>query len=399
MYHTSIENQVFQIKKSFLTTNFPSKDLQTSYSGNIDSYINTLTPFEQDIAHLFLKFRKAPFIKHVNSSIAKKVGCSVRTVIRATNKFHKDGFITKKQPHQYATNNYTLDEKIKKGSHAFSHWFNSLTSSNQDLYISHGIIIDHKNKIICSDVTPNNSSLILDSLSRRLDPVLTRAREKRHVFLKKPKRKIMNSVQKQLILDNRSDPNIKEILKRPEISSEIITPSIKKIARLLTLDEKEQFKLVAFDEDALQYALERIEPVVIGNKALSTPVRNKLEWTISFATEFCKKNNSEPDWHWYYELCKITGMSTQTDPKPLVSEKKVTKASKSSMYLPWKAPKQPPIEEQIKILKKDIQSLSEQINSIQTTQYMIAYATNVVRGKINELKLLEAHHDITSISH
>lgn len=208
MYHTSIENQVFSIKKSQSLKGFSHKDLQT--------YIATLTPFEQDIANFILQFRFAPWTIILNETIANKVGCSVRTVIRATNKFHEDGFITKQKPKPYDMNCYAFDEKVKKGIEAFSYWFNTLPSDTQDTYISHGIIIDHKNKKICSDVTPNLSTLLLDNLFINSSPSCARTRERRQDFSKKIKGKKMDSEKK---VSSRSTERIfKELPQKKAVS-------------------------------------------------------------------------------------------------------------------------------------------------------------------------------------
>jgi hypothetical protein len=199
MYHSSTENQVFNINKSFLTKGFSSKDLQT--------YIAELTPSQREIAHYFLKFRNACETKFINSTIAKKIGCNVRTVIRATNKFNEDGFIIKHQPEPYDINRYTFNEKLRRGSDAFMYWLNDLPTKSQDTYISHGIFIDHKNKRVVTqrNVTPYLSSSILDNLFKKSSLRLTCARERGQGFSKKIKGKMMKPY-----------GNPKKILKSPE---------------------------------------------------------------------------------------------------------------------------------------------------------------------------------------
>ena len=103
MYHTNKINQAL-IKENLKNTGFSSKDLQTAH----------YTPTEQKIVNEIERYHKAPWIKLSNEYIAYRVGCSVRTVIRATNKFHKNGFITKYQEHRYTSNSYILDHKNKK---------------------------------------------------------------------------------------------------------------------------------------------------------------------------------------------------------------------------------------------------------------------------------------------
>lgn len=174
MYHTQKINQA-PVQKNLHLTRFYSKNLHT------DNYIATLTPLEQDIFLVYLEFRNKQWINLTNKYIASRIGCSIKTVTRATNKFHRDGFITKHQENKYAPNNYTFNEKVKQGN--FSQWINSLSLNNQSLYISHGIIIDHKNKIIFSyKNVPQNKSLILEE-DLFINPSLTRMRRGR-VFKK-----------------------------------------------------------------------------------------------------------------------------------------------------------------------------------------------------------------------
>jgi len=314
MYYNNKINQASRKEKSLLIPSFSHKDSQ------IDHYLASCTPSQQTIASILMKYRNAPWIRRSNIRIASLVGCTVRTVIRATNKFHKDGFITKHQVNKYATNYYTLNDKIKRGKYAFSHWINSLSSKNQELYISHGIRVDHKNKIIYSyeNVTQNKNSLILDSLFSKCMYVSSRTCEKKTTYTRKPinkkRRMLVNEIQKQLILDNRHDPRIKDILSNPKIRAEIITPIIEKISMVLTLDEKEQFKLIAFTKETLEHVYKEIEYAIANKKVPHVP--NRMEWIILFATKYCADNNLKPDWKWYYNLCEIIGVDSRTPQKP-----------------------------------------------------------------------------------
>ncbi len=318
-YHTPEINQA-SIKKNLNNLGFSSKDLQTDHIRSYESYISRCTPFEQDIAAIFLRYRNASGIYLSNKYLATLVGCSRRTVTRTTNKFHKDGFITKHQPNKYSSNHYTLHEKIKTGSTVFMHRFNSLSEEQQDIYISHGIIVDHKNKKICSDVTPNKNSLLLDSLSSKNVVVSSRMRARITPDIKKTsyqkRGNKMNSVQKQLILDHRYDPRVKDMLNNPSIKSHIITESIQKIASIMALDEKEQFKLTAFTDETVEYVYTEVEAAIKHNK--NRTIQHRMEWLISFAISYCNDNNIKPDWKWYYEVCDIIGMDPKTERKPFV---------------------------------------------------------------------------------
>ena len=169
MYHTSENNQVFKTKKSLLTKSFVREDLQTAYYTK-EQYLATCTPFQKEVFELLLEYCHFPNVKIKNETIALRLGCSNKTVTRATNKFLQDGLITKHQQNKYTPNYYTFNEEFKKIS--FSHWINSLSSHNQYLYITHGIRIDHKNKIIYSlrNVPQYKNNLILDSLFINLSP-------------------------------------------------------------------------------------------------------------------------------------------------------------------------------------------------------------------------------------
>jgi hypothetical protein len=102
MYHNNKLNQVSRIEKSLLTTSFSRKDSQT------DHYLSSYTPTQQAITRYINRYQCYPWIKLSNEHIANAIGCTVRTVIRATNKLHKDGFITKHQENKYSSNSYNI---------------------------------------------------------------------------------------------------------------------------------------------------------------------------------------------------------------------------------------------------------------------------------------------------
>jgi len=385
MYHTEKINQA-SIEKNLKQTRFSSKDLQFAH------YVESLSPKFRKIAQVYISHLDLPWVKLKNERVALLAGCSLKTVTRATNKFHEDGFITKHQDNKYAPNNYTFNDKIKRNT--FSHWFNSLSAQNQNLYISHGIRIDHKNKIIYSlGNVPQIKNLLLDlSLSRNPNPFFAHRRVREGCVFNKTtdykKGELMQSIQKQWILKNRFDPTIKDVLSDPQIKPTIITPIVEKLSTLLTLDEKECYKLTAFDDDTLQYVLSYVEPIVKGQRVLKTPVHDRMGWVIGIATAHCAKNNTKPDWSWYYTLCEIVGIDTKSpsEKKPLtVKKQKPTQG----IYAPWKAPDEDPLNIRIAKLRRDIEVLSQQIELSNKNPYMILYATSVVERKKQELTELE----------
>jgi len=87
MYHNNYINQVLNLEKSLLNSSFSHKDSQT------DHYLSKCTPTERNIGKYIYQYQKSSWIKLSNATISKAIGCSERTVRRATAKFHKDGFI------------------------------------------------------------------------------------------------------------------------------------------------------------------------------------------------------------------------------------------------------------------------------------------------------------------
>jgi len=170
MYHTEKINQApNQINLNF--TRFSSKDLHT------DHYISQLTRYERFLYHELLLFSDCNVIRPSNEYLASKAGCSIRTVIRATNKFHQDGFIIKQQISLYSTNHYTFTDKAQRG------------------------MIDNKNKSIISqrNVTPTLRSSLNINLFINLSPSSRRRERTRTVFKKTypEKGEIVNNFKRQ----------------------------------------------------------------------------------------------------------------------------------------------------------------------------------------------------------
>jgi DNA-binding MarR family transcriptional regulator len=131
MYHTPALNQA---KKRSLLQGFSLKDFHTA----------NFTPYEISISRLLLRYRiHYPHIKLTNKYIAHQVGCSIKTVTRATTKFHESGFITKHQDNRYSPNSF--------------------------LFYSDRIKVDHKKRIIpvVENVPHNRSSLILNNIFKK----------------------------------------------------------------------------------------------------------------------------------------------------------------------------------------------------------------------------------------
>lgn len=390
-YPTDIKNQVL-IKKNLKILRFSSDYFQTAQIKSIDSYLSVLTPLQKKIAYYLLQFRNAPWITLRNESIALSLGCSVKTVTRATNKFLEDGFISKYQQNRYAPNSYALNPNIKTSQYSYSHWFNSLSITNQDLYVSHGIRVNNKNKVIFSlrNVPQNKSSLILESIFSNQSP-LSRVRT-RGKGIKKSKRHkkgvvLVSEFQKKWIMSHKTDPRVKDMLNNPKIKAALITPTIEKLAKLLTLNEDEQLKLVVFSDTALDYGLDYVERVVTGKKVLSKPIHDRVAWLMSALIAHSKGNNLPVDWKWYYDVCEIINKDPQT-----VSPKRPLNiaAPVLSVYQPWKAPVQEPHDIRLQKLKEQLIKQEAALANSNVLPYMMSYLQRMVTETKREIAELEA---------
>ena len=365
MYHTNIINQQFSQKTLDFSRFFPGIP-KTAPVDCIDNYLAGLTFFQKQIAYYLLGFRNASWATITNEHIATVIGCSTKTVTRATNKFLDDGFITKSQENKYAPNNYTIN-KVK---FSFFHWFQSLSEHNQELYISHGIRLNHNNQIIypSRNVPHNKSSLILDILSSKPCPVpvSSRAHARRYVYAHdmndQKKGKKVNEAQKKLILDNRFSPTVKNMFNEPTIMEHIITPVIQKITAILSLDEHEQLKLTPFTDETLEHVYKKLERSVSAKKI--SYIHNRVGWIIAIANKYCTANNVKADWNWYYDLCEIKGVNPNTQARPLTLDNKQKKDSYKGKIGSWQRNQQIlPLQDRVDKWKSEIAKLQKMLES------------------------------------
>lgn len=275
MYHTQKINQA-RNQKNLNITRFSQKDSQSDH----------FTPTEYRITRLINHYKDTPLS---NAYIASLVGCTQRTVRRITSKFNKHGLITKRQDNPYSLNVYILDKFF------------------QSEY-----------------VLPKKEDLILvDSLFSNRGHVLvqrTRGDKHSHIFNKKRGKKrerIMNHVQKQIIVNNKRDPKIKDAIKTPHIWGEIITPTIQEISKLFDLNEQEQFKLIAFREDVLQHTLNECRAAVVKYRNIGYKIKDRVQWVIFAAKKYSDEKDIKIDWAWYYDLCDILAIEKHVPDRPL----------------------------------------------------------------------------------
>lgn len=413
MYTNFIQNQVSLKRKSAYSAHFSQSQV---FNGDIFGYLQTCTNLQKDIAGLFLDYRYAKNIKLTNSFISSQINCSTKTVTRCTNKFHDDGFISKHQENPYAPNHFVFNGKAQRGKHAYNFWINSLSEENRELYITHGIRIDHNKKIIFrTENVPHNNNIYINYnyINKPIPSARVRTREEDGVpgfkTLESKKRrdryeqgvKMLTQEQKRWIVSRSSTPMVKDLLSHPKIKPALITKPMETLKELLSLDDREQLKLIPFTDEALQYAIDYVEPIMSGKKSLKKAVVDRMGWLMSMLTAYSKKNNIEPDWRWYFELCEIIGqepLKKDEAPKPLTV--KPVEVARTGAYKIWQSPVQPPLVERISKLRADISGLEYNVSEMLSGKHvddpgyafrkilLPAWQENIVEKK-KELTILE----------
>jgi DNA-binding Lrp family transcriptional regulator len=99
------------IANNALSKHFISKYNNTNIDEYVPSnYILRLTPAQQRIFAYLLRFRPRGVFKQYYAEISRATKCSTKTVMRATNKFHNDGVITKFQVTScFDANQFTIE--------------------------------------------------------------------------------------------------------------------------------------------------------------------------------------------------------------------------------------------------------------------------------------------------
>ncbi len=322
-------------------------------SFRIEDYLSALSKNQQAIAQYILKFQRANTIKLKNQTIATVVGCSIKTVTRATNKFKQDGFILKAQNNRYTPNNFFLSPTAKNTRRIYPH------SLNSEIHTTRNVPQNNINKLYLYNkpipiVRARARILAIDGdgfgfLSKK-------ERERKERVLKGIQ--MLNQEQKEWVVKHGKDPRVKEYVMGPKVKPLLITPIMESATSLLGLDEREQLKLVAYPEEALRHAYDAALMIVEG-KIKAKPIQDRMGWFIFMANDFCKKNSLTVDWKWYFDIAQILGIeATRTGeaPKPLVvkNQSEPIQSPRKGIYAPHVSkPKDSP-EKQLETLKKEL---------------------------------------------
>ena len=281
---TRIQSQELDIKNSI------SKHFFKSPSTNCDEfvpsyYILSLTPAEQRIFAYLLRFRPRGEFTQYMAEIAQATQCSIKTAQRATNKFNKDGVITKKQVIDcFDVNKFTIENKtIFDIDQVFSQKMSDININIQSIYIY-----------------------------KQTNKQYSRARETDVSVCQK----------KDVVVDLELQMN----------------NSLKELSGKIGLTTAGKIDLIGFPEQAIKFALEKISN--------SSKTRDEFKVVCYYAHLWCKQNNVRPSISKVRQLSVLFNVNVDDKriDKDLVLKLKNSPQksieAKANEYIPW-TPKEP----------------------------------------------------------
>jgi hypothetical protein len=311
------------------------------------SYRVALSKTEKKILDIIVKIRKNG-TKIRNGYIATLANCSIRTIQRATAKFQRDGIISKEQDNTYAPNRYynNIPRHISQ-----TLWLNSQTKEQQTLYTTHGIIKRHDGSIkfyipepIKENVIQLNSYINYIPFLQTLTPLVKQVKSlnlskiepvahnyqnyqnhKGNNLIKELssqfKGNMLTDTQRKWIFkaDEMKDPRLKDIVCGVSVQSQLITPIVESVAKLLELDLKDQLKVAIYPDKALEFAYKEAQDIISGEIVYTKQIHDRTGWFLGIAKKFCTDNHLSADWPLFYQICKIMDIDANEKhiPKPL----------------------------------------------------------------------------------
>lgn len=282
-------------------------NLKTSYQINYeDSYFTTCIPFRSDL--ISYASQQTPSMRKVmlfiagynnyskplyNAFIADRCGVSISTVKRATRKMQVEGFFTKEIS---ADNNgivYKFDNNARESISEFITWYEKQPEPQQCVYISHGILIDHKNKKVAkveydppiSNIKRLNLFNVEDDRARggaearpglgqpcSLSTSLSKTRLNMEHF--------KTDITKGLVTDN-----TKDFKKRRD--------TIKKLTRIWELNEVEAAKMTLFPVEVLEKAYKVALYILQRDRSDQEVIGDRLGWLYNYANKYAYHVNRQ----------------------------------------------------------------------------------------------------------
>lgn len=348
MYHINSEKQVTRNKEN---SNLLLNSLCKNPSSQPLNKLPVLTPSTKRVLQFLFRFKNAPARKMSNSYIASEIGCSTKTVQRATNTLCSLGLISKHQSFMYMCNVYSINLHMISKSTEFSMWFNSLSLDGQYEFQNRNVMHDEslfeeqdyvlEDPFSCPSEYVRRKNIIYnnpgDGVGVYTGDVYshpdtnTRAPAYAHeeyaqyghrstellIKLFQPekgrKKQMLDEKKRKDIMARAKHPRAKDALMNPAIMSLIITPNIKKLAEVMELDERERLKLIAFPDASIEYLLGMVNRFCSNPDSMTMPVINKMGWIFKKLVDLTKENKLEVQWKWYFTVAEILGIPKITD--------------------------------------------------------------------------------------
>lgn len=291
---------------------------------NACAYIRGLPESCKDVLAYLLMFKKATRVVINRKTFAEKLGYSLKTITRATNKLMADGLLYKYRENTYVSNDYILSPVLYKGKASFEIWLNySLTEEQQRHYLLHGVLPnDAVPKPFLYRVQQGNVPCNINIYKREYlyYKRVRRGRAQVHNYPKKGMMSMKNG--------KRGLANVKSTDKQGLNLDEIgFSDTSKSISSLLSLNNSQKLKLFAFPESCLHH--------VWGSLKSMTFVYPKRGWQefLKQAISFCTKLGIRPDWDKYKRLCTLYDIQVEKEHGSYTSPKK---APMYTRYIPEK---------------------------------------------------------------
>lgn len=303
---------------------FPRKN--SSLPADILAIVDSYRGHGKAIAYLLLSYQSMTNVLLKNETIARAIGCPVRTVQRWTARMVKDGIITKNQIDHlgfytnYAVNSFRFPFSA---SQSFNIWMKQ-NPEQAMLYMTHGITIKKDGSIRYSyqSDTPlynyiyNKTLLVHPTAHARVVDgdgwgCLTKKQKRERVL--KRKMDMLIEAQREYIQKNKTQPGLKQVLSSPTMQKELFGESIETIAEILQLNDREKLKLIAYPTQTVSYVAEIVRGMA--SRRVKDPIQidDRLYWMFGMLKKQCLTAKLKIDWRWYFDVCSILGVVPMPD--------------------------------------------------------------------------------------
>lgn len=383
------------LKKFSVSKLLPHQNFKEAFKTDPFELINENDSFfREKIFELMWAYRFMAWRKLKRETIAKKVGCCVKTVTRITNRWVELGILIKWQANPYAPCEFEFHPDMVKSKWSHKYWFSKLSLQEQEIYLTFGKVLNTKPtkslqsvnvpQIKCLysrdsyfnnipytqggiDVvgtpfsTPPDGKKIKKHIQERESHIKGRIEAYVHhrKLLAEIKMKFSSFV-KDYIIKHQSHPDAQAALSSPAIWPLLVSPLMEEISLIGGFDLRATLKLTVFSAPALEHLLGIMKNMDLNH------VKDRIGWSFSILYRYSTKEKIFVDWGFYFALCTIFKIENAVEHPPKQEQKKIYT---HESHKPW----QPKVEE-----KDPIEKIFEYEEEIHFARTKI---TNIESGK------------------